>query len=67
MRNTSLITSNNSDYLTKVLLYSLLIGVSIGTITYLYNRQNGHKGVGQWYLSVMAFFALAFLVLKYLV
>jgi len=53
--------------LTKVLLLSILIGVSIGTITYLYNRQNGHRGFSQWYLSVMAFFALAFLILKYLV
>jgi hypothetical protein len=48
-------------------MYSALIGVSIGTITYLYNRRNGHKALSQWYLSVMAFFALAFLILKYLV
>ncbi|MFZ9587882.1 MAG: hypothetical protein ACO29U_09800 [Crocinitomicaceae bacterium] len=50
----------------NILLYSILIGLSIGTMTYLYNRQNGHKGFAQWYLSVIAFFALAFLVLKYL-
>lgn len=44
-----------------------MIGLLAGTISYLYNRQNGHKSLSQWYLSVMAFFALAFLILKYLV
>jgi len=47
------------------LVVAAISGLFFGTINYLYFRKKGYTSYGQLYLSVIAFFALSFMILKY--
>lgn len=47
-----------------ILLYAFSLGIAIGSLNYLYFRNQGYKSSGAWFLSCCAFTALSFIVLK---
>jgi hypothetical protein len=48
------------------LLISAILGLLLGTLNYLYFRKKGYTSYGQLYLSIIAYFGLSLLFLKYL-
>ena len=45
-------------------LYAITIGVSLGSINFLYWKKKGYTNFSNLYISIIAFFVLSLLILK---